>query len=314
MEKYTKKQAEDEASVITERLSKEYSNQEGNFSKEQYDQAHKQEADEIYKTAIGTVEGLAIFTDIEPAKQIWKLLGGTEENESFSRKTAGKPHLVELRYKTSDKVIRDLAETENVRQIVELASGFTPHAQELLSSNVVGSYIESDLPINTAKKREINTTLNPDLPIAYAPGNVYDHEVWVDIESKLKEGPILVFSEGFMLYTTKAERDKLSDEVKLLLENHGGHFMFEDSTRFHPEFISHPNFKPFFDKLSQGSNRDLGAISQEEMTREWEERGFVVERVPEDVDLSSEDQLPELVEEIDLIKKNYKMWKLSLKS
>jgi hypothetical protein len=312
MERYTKPQAEIEADAITNRLRRNFPESKGSFTKEQYEEAEKIEADEIYKTAVGTIRDLAAFTDIEMAKEIWQQMGGEESNKGFTEKTSGKPHLVELRYKTSDMIIRDLSENDNVRQAVEIASGFTPHAQELLGNNVLDSYVEADLPINTEEKKSLNQKINPDTQIEYVPGNIFDEESWDEIAAKLRPGSVVIFSEGFMLYTSEKERDTLAKYVKRILGEHGGYFVFEDSTRFHPEFIQYPNFRQFFEKLSNSSKRDMQAVSQEDMTAEWEDRGFKVERIAEDLPLSSEEKLPELSEEIDLIKKNYKMWKLSL--
>lgn len=313
MEEYTHQQAENEAEAIKTRLGKDFPDQNGNFTHEQYQQAEKQEAKEIYKTAMGTVRDLAFYTDIKGAEQIWRLLSGEEKDENFSKKTKGKPHLVELRYKMSDQIIRSLAETEGVGQAVEIASGFTPHALELLGGGVLSNYIESDLLVNTVKKQELYDEVGQGLPVIYVPGNIYEKETWDEIEVKLADGPVVIFSEGFMLYSTAQERDKLANLVRPILQKHGGYFVFEDSTRFHPEFIEYPNFRPFFDKLAKSSQRDMGAVSQEDMAKEWEDRGFKIERVPENIPLSSESKLPDLADEITLIKDNYKMWKLSLR-
>lgn len=314
MERYTKEQAEREAESITKRLKLDFPDQEGSFTKEQYDLAHHQETDEIYKTAIGTIKELAIFTDIPKVREAWKLLGGDEEHLEFSGKVSGMPWLVELRYKSSEKLIKEISQESGIKQAVELASGFTPHAANLIEEGVLNNYVESDFLINTEKKKEINKVLEPEASISYAAGNVYEEKTWEKIKSGLNSGPVVIFSEGFMLYTSKDERMRLANLVRDVLEKHGGYFMFEDSTRFHPEFIQHPNFKPFFDKLSKSSQRDLGPITQEDLTKEWEEAGFVIERIPEDVPLASEVKLPELAGDIDLVKKSYKMWKLSLPS
>lgn len=312
MEKYTLDKASQEAKAMQNRLSKENASQDGKYSKEQYEEAHRNETDEIYKTAMGTVRDLSVYTDIEKAKEIWNLMGGEEGNVGFTEKASGKPHLVELRYKSSDKILRDLSKNEGIEQAVEIASGFTPHAIELLEAGVMKKYVESDLPVNTEKKREINHALNPDLPIDYVPGNIFEQAAWEKINASLNSGPVVIFSEGFMLYTSKNERELLANYVRPILEAHGGYFVFEDSTRFHPEFIKYPGFRPFFEKLAQSSQRDMGAVSQEDMMREWLDRGFKVERIAEDLSLSSESKLPALKEEIELIKANYKMWKLSL--
>ncbi len=310
MEKYTIGQAEQEAEAMTNKLEKENPELDGKFTGEQYDDAHSAETKEIYKTAMGTLMDLAVHTKIPGAKEIWDTLG----DEGFSQKTTGKPHLLELRYKMSEKVIKDLAESEGVRQAVELASGFTPHALELTrNTGTLDKYIESDFPINVSKKQEMMDNLFPGLPVDYVPGNVYDEKLWTDIEKKLDPGSVVIFCEGFMLYTTKEEREQLATNVKSVLEKHGGYFVFEDSMRYHPE-LKNESFQAFLQKLSKATGRDMGSITQEDMEAEWKERGFKIDRVPEMITLDSEESLPGFNEELDIARKTHKMWKLSLES
>lgn len=308
MERYTKKQAETEAESITRSLEQKYPKQGGSFTKEQYDEAEKKEAEEIYKTAMGTIMDLALYAGIPGAKEIWESL----EDEGFSGKVSGKPHLLELRYKMSEKVIKESAEKEGIRQAVEIASGFTPHAVELLkNTGILTKYVESDFPINTNKKREIMKKLFPELPIDFVPGNIFEDSTWLQIEEKLNEGPVAIFTEGFILYTTQEERERLAKFIKKILEKHGGYFMFEDSMRYHPE-LKNSNFQAFLARLSQVSQREMNAITQEEMEREWRERGFEVERIPENIPLVSEKEIPVTNDELEVTRKNFKMWKLSL--
>lgn len=308
MERYTQKQAETEAESITNSLKQQYPEQKGSFTKEQYDEAEKKEAEEIYKTAMGTIMDLALYAKIPGAKEVWEHL----EDEGFSQKVAGKPHLLELRYKMSEKVIKESAEKDGIKQAVEIASGFTPHALELVkNTGTLDKYVESDFPINANKKQAIMKKLFPELPIDFVPGNIFEEETWVKIEDKLNEGPVAIFTEGFILYTTEAERDRLAKYIKSILEKHGGYFLFEDSMRYHPE-LNNPNFKTFLARLSQVSQREMNAITQEEMKQEWEDRGFEVERVPENIPLVSEKELPVTNDELEVTRKNFQMWKLSL--
>lgn len=270
------------------------------------------EGNQLYKTAIGTIRDLAVFARNETAQKIWEFLGGDEINDEAARLTSGKPYLVELRYKSSNELIRNLSAKQGIKQAIEIASGFTPHAKELLSDNILDNYIEVDLPLNIEKKKKINDYLQPDLKIEYVAGDIYAETTWKQVSKYLLPGPVAIFSEGFMLYSSETERDTLARFVRLILESHGGYYFFEDSTRFHPEFIGLQNFKEFFEKLEKMSNRKLDSISQEKMTEEWERRGFKIERIVENSNLASEINFPGLTDEISLIKKNYKMWKLSL--
>ncbi len=87
--------------------------------------------------------------------------------------------------------------------------------------------------------------------------------------------------------------------------------MFEDSMRYHPE-LKNSNFQAFLARLSQVSQREMNAITQEEMEREWRKRGFEVERIPENIPLVSEKEIPVTNDELEVTRKNFKMWKLSL--
>jgi hypothetical protein len=136
-----------------------------------------------------------------------------------------------------------------------------------------------------------------------------------EIEEKLRLGPVVIFSEGFMLYTTKEERNRLSELVRPVLEEHGGFLVFEDSMRYHPE-LKNESFGSFLEKLSKATGRDLSYITQEEMEQEWVDRGYVVDRVSEDIPLESEKSLPLSGPDLDnlnMVKAVHRAWRLSLK-
>ena len=267
----------------------------------------------LLKTAFGTARELAEYSDIPNAKKMWELLGGDAKHFQTSKKVSGMPWSVELRYKASETIIKNIRNKEGIKQTIEMASGFTPHALNLLGKKVLNNYIESDFDANIKRKKFINNVLGNGLNIQYVSGNLFSKITWNKIESKLNPGKVIIFSEGFIVYTTKQERNELSELIKPLLKKRGGYFVFEDSIRFQADFLKNKNFNLFFKKLSIVNGKKLNLISQEEMIAEWMSRGFKVEREAiKNIRLKSESLRPEFVDDVKLLKKNYRMWKLSL--
>jgi hypothetical protein len=276
------------------------------YTTKNYNEAHEQEFQVIYQSA-ATIRELAINTDIPFAKEAYEAIGGDETWEGIF---SGMPELVEMRFLASEKLISQLIQSGEASQAVELASGLTPHAASLSKRNPdLKKYIETDFRVNLLRKKELNKKLNVDIDLRYVAGNLFEKETWENIEKNLDPGKVLIFSEGFMLYmSSEDDRTKLAENFKGILESHGGYFIFDDSLRYHPEFLIDPDVKDFLGKLIKGET-----VEQDELTKEWEERGFVVERIPEDSELSCENKFPDKKNEIALLKKHFKLWKLSLK-
>lgn len=303
--RYNHQQASGEADAIKGSLIEFHPEQGGVYSTAQYAEAAKRESNDIYQSA-ATIRELAKNTNIPFAKEAYEALGGDGVWENLF---SGMPHLVEMRYLASEKLITDLIASGKVSQVVELASGLTPHAVSLSKKSPgLKKYVEVDYRVNILRKKEMNEALGITKNVEYVSGDLFDPLTWDKIDNNLGEGNAIIFSEGFMLYMKDAaERSKLANNVRRVLEKRGGYFVFDDSLRYHPEFQTDPLIKDFLGTLIKGET-----IGQEELTKEWEERGFVVERVPEDSDLSCERTLPDKQQEINLLKSHFKLWKLSL--
>ena len=222
---------------------------------------------------------------------------------------SGMPHLVEMRYVASEKLIAEIITSGKASQVVELASGLTPHAISLSRQlPSLKKYVEVDYRVNVLRKQEMNGKLGVETNVGYVAGDLFDPKTWEKICANLDGSGVIIFSEGFMLYLkNRDERTQIATNVRHLLEKRGGYFVFDDSLRYHPEFQTDPSIKGFLGNLIKGET-----ISQEELTKEWEERGFLVERVPEDSPLSCESTLLDKQEEINSLKEHFKLWKLSL--
>jgi O-methyltransferase involved in polyketide biosynthesis len=305
--RYNIDQATSEAEAMKGYLKESHPEQGDLYTTNQYQEAQESEAKNIYHSA-AAVRELAKNSNLPFVKKAYEIIGGDKLYENIF---SGMPHLVEMRYLASEKLITDMVNSGEVAQVVELASGLTPHAVSL-SRNLQGlkRYVEVDYRVNIIKKKELNDKLGANADMRYVAGDLFKKSTWEKIEESLGDGKVLIFSEGFMLYMeNKDDRDKIAENFKGTLEKHGGYFVFDDSLRYHPEFQTEPSIREFLGNLIKGDT-----ISQEELTMEWENRGFNVERIPEDNPLSCESVLPNKKEEIALLKKHLKLWKISLKS
>jgi len=241
---------------------------------------------EILKTSFGTCQELGEYSDIPFAKELSSGLNLEEEE----RIKSGMPFLVELRYKCSDRLLRQLIEERGIKQVVELASGFMPHALNLAEDYPDLKYIEVDYGARI--KEKIAQTIKPDIDrISYIEGNLLAEKTQNEIQTKLSSGPVAIFSEGLMMYLSEEDRAKLGSFVKEILTQHGGVFFFEDNTTFNPDFRQRigPIIAQLHKKLASAGKTSTHQKSwtQQQVTQEFETMGFDIERMAErDVTLS----------------------------
>lgn len=305
-------------------------------SDEQEQAAREEMNKEILKTAFGTVRELGEHTDVPNAKEIFEGLGLSKDEYIKS----GLPFFVELRYKCSESVLEDLIENQSVKQVVELASGFTPHGVNTTEKHPDVKYLEVDY--GAEKKKSIVENIKPDSNIEYLGGNILSEDTFDRIENSLDNGPVAIFSEGLMMYMDEENRERLASSIKKILEKHGGAFFFEDNTTFNPEY------KKRLGSIISGLHKKLASKgktnvhqktwTQEEITQEFESLGFNIQRIPENnVELSidkypyrdlskseeeqeqlakdegkkfTKEQLEELIKDAE---DTFKMWVLTLK-
>lgn len=289
-----------------------------NYGDEDLSKDGTMEKDQVFPTAFITARCFAEQTNIPNAKALYASfcdqMGFVKgENEPDQIDT---PHFMELRYLSTEKVIKEAVENGGVSQVVELASGFTPHSVNLLNSvGGIKNYIENDFAVNLdVKKKAVNNFIG-GIPIAFVPGNAVASETWGKIEAQLSDGPVAIFCEGLMMYLSREQQVEFFNNIKEILKKKGGFFMHEDILKYHPELKENPRFARITNKLKAiSSNTALDeSFTQESVTRFYESLGFIVERVPEDVELSI-DSYPEHTRENarELQGAGFQMWKLSL--
>ncbi len=276
------------------------------------------EKDSVFPTAFMTARCFAEQTQIPNAKELYKIFlekSGLEK-EINALGDIRTPHFMELRYLMTEKILRSSLENGEISQVIELASGFTPHSINMLSTEQeIETYIENDFAVNLKMKQLAVNDFISGIPVVFIPGNVVDSTTWSKFEGQLEDKPVGIFCEGLMMYLSRDAQVKLLKNVKELLTKYGGYFMHEDILKYHPELKENPRFNRITSQLKKVSG--AGALdesfSQEDITKFYEEQGFSVERVEEKAELSI-DTYPEDVREdaVELLNAGFKMWKLSL--
>jgi len=249
-------------------------------TEEQIENAKSEMAREISRTSFGTINELGAYTDVPYAQELASGLGLKKEEYIKS----GMPFWVELRYKCSDRILVDLIDQQGIKQIVELASGFTPHAINLVDKYPDIKYVEVDY--GAELKQKIVESVRPDINrVEYVAGNFLNDDTQNKIESSLEPGPVALFSEGLMMYLDEEARAKLGGFIKRILAKHGGAFFFEDNTTFNPEFRQRigPIISQLHKNLASAGKTSVHqkSWSQEVITKEFSEMGFDVVRIPE---------------------------------
>lgn len=252
----------------------------------------------------------------------------------------GAPYFIELRYKSTEKIIQEMIERFGEIQVVEIASGFTSHGLSMTHDHSgIKKWIDNDFEASLDIKQDVANDLVAGAPMEYVPGSVLDKATWAKIKERLIPGtPVVIFCEGLMMYFTESERKVFFDEIQGLLENNDGVFIHEDLLKYQKgnkeieEGRSSEDFACMTKQIKEiGGNQNNEALeefyTQEEVTQEYEGYGFTVERYSENelAELSL-DRYPEEVtihtptikhvmhprqNGEDLLKADFKMWVLS---
>jgi O-methyltransferase involved in polyketide biosynthesis len=260
---------------------------------------------DIIKTAFQPLVDLAKKTHVPYCGRVCECI----ENRVGEMSSSKMSHFAEARYRKSHDFIRDYS------QVVEIASGFTPHAYHAWKDygKSLERYIEIDFSKNLDLKSEAMKEAGFCVPgerHRLIGGNIYDDKVWDAVHNKLSlSREVGMFAEGFMMYTSFEDRKCLFEKISDLLKEAGGKFWFEDSLTFHPE-LENVGFRGFSRKMgSVGNNKNIANyLGQDVLTEEILDFGFDIERVPAYLNLSSRD----FDEKGKRVLSRFKTWVLSL--
>ncbi|RLG14521.1 MAG: hypothetical protein DRN66_01795 [Candidatus Nanohalarchaeota archaeon] len=260
----------------------------------------------IKNTAFTSIYELSNYTNINYAKKIFKEI--KNKKTIFVDKNhplRGNSFLVESRFKTTDKLIRE----SKIKQIIELGSGLSPHS--LCFSNIDDlNYTECDYLENISLKKEIVDKIKnkKKININYVSGNILEADTWTEIKKYLKDEPIVIFCEGFMQYLYLKEWNILAKFIGEFLDHYNGFFLYEDSMKYHPELHSKPETINFLKNMSLfgKTSAPKRIISQERITSFWQKRKFIIDRIPMITKLSSNEYSLESKKMLN----SFKMWKI----
>ena len=134
----------------------------------------------------------------------------------------------ENRYWSIDQLLNELS----AKNILELSSGFSFRGLNAVKENNV-HYIDTDLPeIISIKKRLIhqlqdeNFTLKGKLETL--PLNALDENQFQERVNHFSKEEIIIVNEGLLMYLSNAEKEKLCDNIRKVLQQYGGYWITAD--------------------------------------------------------------------------------------
>jgi O-methyltransferase involved in polyketide biosynthesis len=171
------------------------------------------------------------FTDIPLAREILDAIAAMAGDASFPKVPAGAQNtpVFEARYKLTNRLLAE----SGIRQVIELAAGFSPRGMTLTADPAI-RYVELDLPDIAAKKRAMLETFiahsvigpRPNLQIAAA--NVVAEGALLLAIRDFAPAPVAVINEGLLRYLTFPEKESVARNVRSVLERFGGLWITPD--------------------------------------------------------------------------------------
>lgn len=166
--------------------------------------------------------GAAIFNELERARK-----ASGQPDLPAELKTTGMAPQLEARYKLIDRLVVE----SGAKQVLEIASGFSPRGLSMSENGV--DYVELDLPALIADKRRVLSAIKEKLPTNLRLQNG-DATVLGDLEAAVarfdKNKPITVVNEGLLRYLGFDDKAKVARNVHSILEQFEGVWITPDIT------------------------------------------------------------------------------------
>lgn len=125
-------------------------------------------------------------------------------------------------------MINELLEAGNYRQVIEIASGFSPRGSEMSGRKAI-DYFELDLPEVIAHKRNLleGSTKGKEV-VARNNWHIEVGDVLtLDLVSRFQHKPSFVITEGLMMYFSRAEQMAIWQRIAAFLKMAGGQYVFD---------------------------------------------------------------------------------------
>jgi len=223
----------------------------------------------VIPTATTTLYPL-IFTDIPYAKETFEFLEGKKKTEYLPDK------ILAVQYEARHKLINKLLAKTGIKQVLELASGFSARGIELCKNEKI-KYLELDLPQVAQLKKELfnrDKTSNWEIIDGNALNNYDFCEEYFDQNKE-----VAVIHQGLLRYLTFEERAIIAQNVKKLLQKHGGVWITCDFTPAKWIQKKDETMQNHNKKLSELTDRNnLPRFQDLQHVKDWlDKRGFCVE-------------------------------------
>ncbi len=164
-----------------------------------------------------------IFTDIPYEKEIYDWVSKNCDSEIELNKLLAPE--IEARYKLINKLI----EKQNIKQILELAAGYT--SRGLIYSKKGYKYVEMDLEeVSNNKKKLINELFEINDNLHVVSGNALNNEDYTKCEEYFDNKELVIINEGLLRYLTFEEKRKVGENIYNILKKYGGVWITCDVT------------------------------------------------------------------------------------
>lgn len=186
---------------------------------------------------------------------------------------------IEARYRLIDKLLGE----SKIKQVFELASGYSARGLDFAKKDDDATYVELDLPKVCTKKISILSSIS-DIPnnLHIVPGNALNEKDFDKCEEFFDGGEVAVINEGLLRYLSFEEKRQVAENVHNILSKHGGVWITCDITP--KKFIKNqdenlPNYNKQLSNISDRNNPSWRFRDIEHVKEFMGEVGLAVESV-----------------------------------
>jgi O-methyltransferase involved in polyketide biosynthesis len=220
--------------------------------------------------------------------------------------------------------INQLLDGLDIKNMLELSSGFSFRGLEYTSKHEGIHYIDTDLPGVIEQKKNILEDLTTDLAagskLELLPMNAVKEDEFKEVTSHFNAAPITIINEGLLMYLDDTEKKQLCKNIRDLLKERGGYWITADIyTKLEMPQL-HGTQDDELSKLVERERIEEKKFESFEQAHEFfEEQGFTVEKIaqPNYMALSSTQYLlktlpPEIAKSGDGPPRIHETWRLKV--
>ena len=225
----------------------------------------------------------------------------------------------ESRYWSIDQLLNDL----NAKNILELSSGFSFRGLEAVKKDGI-HFIDTDLENVIDTKKKFTAQLQVNSPgfnskLETLPLNALNEEQFIKTINRFEKGEIIIVNEGLLVYLDTAEKERLCQIIRNVLQKRGGYWITADiyiKREMGPGFKMNDDLTKFFEQHKIEENK---FDSFEAAGAFFNRNGFIIdqEAVRDNTKLTSVNYLlqnasPEQLQNLRRTGKVHATWRLKL--